>query len=133
MFRSQYPAEKSVPVQVLFNLVRRGVSVLDGKNLELRLILPKVHTIMLQTLTALIVSCERTLLPFSTIIVKLLEQTLNYSKNFPELRIVVYSTLCNWMVVAKTGSCVDRIAKSLLSVLLNDIQTKRNVVTLKGK
>ncbi|KAK6639578.1 hypothetical protein RUM43_007851 [Polyplax serrata] len=148
MLLGSYPAVKCISTEIVIELICRGLAVtpkglrkVDTNNMmSLRRVLPQIHIILLEVLKSLIATCGNQLLPYSHLLCKLMKQTLEWTKmDFPhekskdltDLRISTYTVACVWLVAAKSGGCMDTVAREIISHITWDIEGKASVVLLK--
>ncbi|XP_033224585.1 proline-, glutamic acid- and leucine-rich protein 1-like [Belonocnema kinseyi] len=105
--------------------------------------LPKLHVSLLQVLSALIEGFKKELIPFSNTILKLVQQTLDWTekvsqdqstlslcKPFKNVRLSVYKTLSVWLTNTGTLSGVESVTKYILPHIFREIKVIKNTVLL---
>ncbi|KAJ4429172.1 hypothetical protein ANN_26175, partial [Periplaneta americana] len=148
MLVCEFPVEKTVLPDVILGLVCRGLGVNShtlGKKVSTDLLmvgamLPQIHVSLLNIVDALITCCGRNLLPFASVICKLVLQTLKWTstekwmygieKPYGQLRVAAYNTLTLWLQTSNCSSCVELLSEQLVSIIVQDIRFEKELVTL---
>ncbi|XP_069676657.1 proline-, glutamic acid- and leucine-rich protein 1-like [Periplaneta americana] len=151
MLVCEFPVEKTVLPDVILGLVCRGLGVNShtlGKKVSTDLLmvgamLPQIHVSLLNIVDALITCCGRNLLPFASVICKLVLQTLKWTstekwmygieKPYGQLRVAAYNTLTLWLQTSNCSSCVELLSEQLVSIIVQDIRFEKELVTLSVK
>ncbi|GLV32217.1 hypothetical protein CBL_11826 [Carabus blaptoides fortunei] len=146
MLLGAYPTAKSVMPKHILDVVSRGLAITSAilgnqiisETISLSMYLNLIHRHCLQLLQALIVSLGCNLIPYATVICKLIANNLKSMtpkdaanvQSFCELRVTAYQTLSIWMTVAKSASCVHVFADSIIPMIITDITPAKNEVNL---
>ncbi|KAG8441489.1 hypothetical protein GDO86_007017 [Hymenochirus boettgeri] len=156
LLREQFPAPVRVPASDLLSLICRVVNV-SPKNLSWHgeeslklLLLPRIHSSVLDILEATIIACGPRLLPFSAVICRLFPQLLlswaavkgmanipsGQERPYSSLRGSIYRVLESWVTVCGISSGVlqgpSHHSDMLLANLLNDITPPTDVIKMSG-
>ncbi|OCT90526.1 hypothetical protein XELAEV_18019141mg [Xenopus laevis] len=154
LLREQFPAPVRVPVSDILSLVCRVVNV-SPKNLSWHgeeslklLLLPRVHSSILEILEATIIACGPRLLPFSAVICRLFPQLLlswaavkgitgipsGQERPYSSLRCSVYRVLETWVTTCGISSGVLQgpmhHSDILLANLLSDITPPTDAIKM---
>jgi len=138
-FSEQYVTTKSVSVEKVIALVCRGLAVSPAaltsnksRYENVLAVIPSVHEAMFTILKGLICCCGSLMLPFSSVIAKLLSQSVDLVRNNTKLRVHFYSCLSTWVMTAKTGCLMERYFHRLQSILIADLKSNQPQLILKG-
>ncbi|KAE8620202.1 hypothetical protein XENTR_v10010148 [Xenopus tropicalis] len=154
LLREQFPAPVRVPVSDVLSLVCRVVNV-SPKNLSWHgeeslklLLLPRMHSSVLEILEATMIACGPRLLPFSAVICRLFPQLLlswaavkgmagipsGQERPYSSLRCSVYRVLETWVTMCGISSGVlqgpTHHSDILLANLLSDITPPTDAIKM---
>ncbi|XP_039288323.1 proline-, glutamic acid- and leucine-rich protein 1 [Nilaparvata lugens] len=148
MLLGSFPVAKPVLPDAIMGAICRGLAVTCASlgpaktdSIALGSVLPQVHIHLLNLMMDLISLCGRNMIPYGTVICKLIAQELKWTtstdwpyamdKPFRKLRAVVYKALRCWLSVGRSASSLETTLKEIIAAILLDAKVEKQKVTLK--
>ncbi|RZF36203.1 hypothetical protein LSTR_LSTR008529 [Laodelphax striatellus] len=148
MLLGSFPVPKPVLPDAIMGAVCRGLAVTCASlgptktdSIALGSVLPEVHVHLLNLMMDLISLCGRNMIPYGTVICKLIAQELKWTtstdwpyaqdKPYRKLRAVVYKALRCWLSVGRSASSLETTQKEIITSILLDAKIENQKVTRK--